>query len=467
MSGISLPHFPIAPSMAIGDGYLLQSESALAQAVTYAIERGAALGASEAIAMVSEQGGITLTVAGGKVEKAVREGHQSLRITVYAEGRTGVASTESLSRSAIDRVVEQAVAMARQLEPDPDAGLAERAALAWATPDVPLFAPSGQNAEELTQAALDIEGAALSAATHDELRVSEAGAASQDMRFALATSHGFCRTGSGSMQQRWCQTIAQRGDDMRQGSWSSTDRRLEGLQAAHDVGRIAAEKALGMLGSEGLSTRRSPVLVDASVASSLVRDMCRQLSGSAQFQRMTFLPDAMGKQLAAVHLTLAEDPFEPFGLASSSFDSEGVPGSRRAIVRSGMVEGLFLDTRMARKLGQASTGNAGGMRNLTLTSTTTQPGDDLMAMLRKLGTGLWLTRFLGGGSNPATGVYSQAAAGFWVKNGQVVRPVHGFTIAGNLQDMLKAIVAVGADVHREGAIRVGSLLLPDMQIAGR
>lgn len=453
--------------MASGDGYLLQSESTLAQAVTYAIERSAALGASEAIAMVSEQGGITLTVAGGKVETAVREGNQSLRITVYAEGRTGVASTESLSRSAIDRVVEQAAAMARQLEPDPDAGLADRAALAWATPDVPLFAPSGQNAEALTEAAMAIEAAALSTATRDQLRVSEAGAASQDMRFALATSQGFCRTGSGSMQQRWCQTIAQRGDDMRQGSWTSVDRRLVGLLPGADIGRIAAEKALGMLGAEGLATRRVPVLVDAPVAASLVRDMCGQLSGAAQFRRMTFLPDAVGKPLAASHLTLQEDPFEPYGLASSSFDSEGVPGTRRAIVRGGVVEGLFLDTRMARKLGLASTGNAGGMRNLTLTSTTTEAGDNLAAMLRKLGTGLWLTRFMGGGSNPATGVYSQAAAGFWVENGQVVRPVHGFTVAGNLQDMLKAIVAVGTDVHREGAIRVGSILLPDMQIAGR
>lgn len=453
--------------MASGDGYLLQSEGTLAEAVTYAIERSAALGVGEAIAMVSEQGGITLTVAGGKVETAVREGNQSLRITVYADGRTGVASTESLSRSAIDRVVEQAAAMARQLEPDADAGLADRAALAWETPAVPLFAPSNQSAEELTEAALAIEAAALATATADQLRVSEAGAASQDMRFALATSQGFCRTGSGSVQQRWCQTIAQRGDDMRQGHWSSSDRRLEGLLHGADVGRIAAEKALGMLGAEGLATRRVPVLVDAPVASSLVREMCRQLSGAAQFQRMTFLPDAIGKQLAASHLTLEEDPFEPYGLASSTFDSEGVPGSRRAVVRSGMVEGLFLDTRMARKLGRASTGNAGGMRNLTLTSALTEPGDNLAAMLRKLGTGLWLTRFMGGGSNPATGVYSQAAAGFWVENGQVVRPVHGFTVAGNLQDMLKAIVAVGADVHREGAIRVGSILLPDMQIAGR
>ena len=449
------------------DGYLLQSEGKLVDAVGYAIERSAAVGAGDAIAMVSEQAGISLTVAGGKVETAVREGHQSLRVTVYADGRTGVASTESLSRSAIERAVEQAAAMARQLERDPQAGLADRGALAWATPDVPLFAPSGHSAEDLTEAAMAIEDAALSTATRDEVRVSEAGAASQDMRFALATSQGFCRWGSGSVQRRWCQTIAQRGEDMRQGSWSSDDRRADRLRPAAEVGRIAAEKALGMLGAEGLSTRRVPVLLDAPVASSLVTDLCAQLSGSAQFRRMTFLPDAMGQPLAAPHLTLEEDPFEPYGLASAAFDSEGVAGARRAVLRAGVVEGLFLDTRLARKLGRASTGNASGMRNLTFTSSTTESGDDLPGMLRKLGTGLWLTRFMGGGSNPATGVYSRAAAGFWVENGQVVRPVHGFTVAGNLQDMLKAIVAVGTDVHRDGAIRVASILLPDLQIAGR
>lgn len=461
---------PTGPaSMDERDGYLLQSKDSLVDAVAYAIERSAAAGAGEALAMVSEQAGISLIVAGGKVETAVREGHQSLRVTVYADGRTGVASTESLSRSAIERAVEQAAAMARQLERDPDAGLADRDALAWETPDVPLFAPSGHSAEDLTDAAMAIEQAALSTstATHDEVRVSEAGAASQDMRFALATSQGFCRSGSSSVQRRWCQAIAQRGEDMRQSSWSSIQRRTDHLRPAAEVGRIAAEKALRMLGAEGLSTRRAPVLLDAPVATSLVFDLCAQLSGSAQFRRMTFVPDAMGQPLTAPHLTLEEDPFEPYGLASASFDSEGVAGARRAIVRAGVVEGLFLDTRLARKLGRASTGNAGGMRNLTLASTTTEPGDDLPGMLRRLGTGLWLTRFMGGGSNPATGVYSRAAAGFWVENGQVVRPVHGFTVAGNLKDMLKAIVAVGSDVHREGSIRVASILLPDLQIAGR
>ena len=450
-----------------GDTYLLQAEADLAKAATYAIEKSAALGAGGAIARVHEGGGISVTVAKAKVENAVREGSQSLQITIFENGRTGVASSESLSRAAIDRVVEQAIGMARQLEPDPEAGLPDRDALAWATPDVPLFAPSNHTAEDLTGAALAIEQAVIAMSTKDAVRVSEAGAASQDSRFALATSQGFCRTASSSVQHRWCQTIAQRGDEMKQGNWSSVDRQLGGLESDDDVGRRAAEQALDMLGAEGLATRRVPVLVDSTVAASLVRNMCTQLTGSSQFQRMTFLPDAVGQVIAAPHVTVVEDPFEPFGLASSAFDDEGVAGQRRNIVRDGVVAGLFLDTRMARKLRRVSTGNAGGMRNLSLLSSHTEPADDLAAMLRKMGTGLWLTRFMGGATNAATGVYSQAAAGFWVANGQVIGPVQGFTVAGNLQDMFKAIAAIGADVHRAGGIRTGSILLPDMQIAGR
>ncbi|MBB4611916.1 TldD/PmbA family protein [Novosphingobium taihuense] len=447
--------------------YLLQSEADLADAASYAIERSVALGAGGAVARVSEGGGISVTVARGEVENAVRDGNQSLQITVFEDGRTGMASSESLSRSAIDRVVEQAIGMARQLEPDPDACLADRDLLAWTTPEIAMFAPTGQSAQALTDAALAIEHAAVTTSTADSSRVSEAGASSQDMRFALATSHGFCRSWSSSAQHRWCQTIAQRGDEMKQGSWSSVDRQLGGLEPEEAIGRRAARKALDTLGAESLSTRRAPVLVDAPVASSLVRALCAQLTGTAQFQRMTFLPDAQGQVISASHLTLVEDPFEPFGLASAPFDEEGVAGERRDIVRDGVVTGLFLDTRMARKLRMQSTGNAGGMRNLSLVSKGTLPDDDIGAMLRKLGTGLWLTRIMGGATNPATGVYSQAAGGFWIENGEIVRPVHGFTIAGNLQEMFKSISAVGADIHRSGGIRVGSLLLPDMQIAGR
>ncbi|MBL0967339.1 MAG: hypothetical protein IBJ05_11055, partial [Blastomonas sp.] len=211
MSVSSLPRPGEASSSEMGDGYLLQSEADLAKAVAYAIERSGALGAAEAIAHVSEGGGIHIAVTNGQVETAVRDGNQSLRITVFENGRTGMASTESLSRSAIDRVVEQAISMSRQLEPDADAGLADTDILAWSTPGVQLFAPSNESAETLTEAALAIEAAALSIKTSDEVRVSEAGASSQDMRFAIATSQGFCRTGSGSIQRRWCQTIAQRG----------------------------------------------------------------------------------------------------------------------------------------------------------------------------------------------------------------------------------------------------------------
>lgn len=450
-----------------GDGYLLQSEADLAKAATYAIEKSAVLGAAEAMARVNETGGINVHVANNAVETAVRDGSQSLQITVYENGRTGSASTEALNRRAIDRAVEQAVAMARQLEPDEDAGLAERDMLAWDTPSVPMFAPSNHDALALTRAAMELEAAVLATPTPDRVRVTQAGAASQDMRSAIATSLGFCRTASGSVQERWCQTIAERGDEMVQSYWASTDRRLEGLEPNDYVGRQAAERTLAILGAQNLGTRRSPVLVDSTAGADLVGALCGQLTGMSQYRRMTFIPDAIGQTIAASHLTLVEDPFEPFGLASAAYDNEGVAGARRDIVKDGVVAGLFLDTRTSRKLRLTSTGNAGGMRNLRLASSLTNPADDLPAMLKKLGTGLWVTRFVGGGTNPATGAYSSAAAGFWVENGEVVGPVHGFTIAGNLKDMLLSISALGADVHRAGNIRTGSILLPELQIAGR
>ncbi len=467
MNVSSLSRAPAAEPRQGGDGYLLRTEADLAKLASYAIDKSAALGAAQAGAIVSEAGGINIQVANHAVETATRDGDQSLVVTVHQNGRTGSATTQALSREAIDKAVEQALAMATQLEPDEDAGLADRDALAWATPDVPLFAPSGSSAADLIQAALALEAAALGEATGDKVRVTQAGAASRDSRWALATSQGFCRTGGASMQSLWCQVIAERDKAMVQDHWMSVDRQYKGLDPESVVGRRAAQRALTRLGATTLSTRRAPVLIDATVAASLVRDLCAQLGGQAQYRRMTFLPDALGQTIAAPHLSLTEDPFEPFGLASAAFDDEGVAGKRRQVVEDGLVKGLFLGSRMARKLGLSSTGNAGGMRNLTLTSRDTRPGDDLDSMLRKLGTGLWLTRFMGGGVNPTTGAYSRAASGFWVENGQVVGPVEGFTVAGNLQAMLQAIIAVGADVHRSGGVRTGSVLLPDLQIAGR
>ena len=191
------------------------------------------------------------------------------------------------------------------------------------------------------------------------------------------------------------------------------------------------------------------------------------MTGAAQLRRATFLPDAVGQEAAARHVNIMEDPFEPYGLASATHDADGVAGVRRPIVEEGRVVGLFLDTLMARKLGMRSTGNAGGIRNITLSSRLTNSHDDVATMLRKMGRGLWLTEFLGGGVDPVTGVFSKAARGFWIENGAVICPVENFTVAGNVLEVLRGTVAVGADVYRDGPVRTGSILVDHLQIAGR
>ena len=136
------------------------------------------------------------------------------------------------------------------------------------------------------------------------------------------------------------------------------------------------------------------------------------------------------------------------------------------MVDRGRVEGYFLSSYSARKLGMKTTGNAGGSHNLAMSSRLTKPHDDLDAMLQKLGTGLFVTELMGQGVNYVTGDYSRGASGFWVENGQIAFPVQEITIAGNLKAMFKGITAIGADAYNYGAKSVGSILINRMKVAG-
>jgi len=136
------------------------------------------------------------------------------------------------------------------------------------------------------------------------------------------------------------------------------------------------------------------------------------------------------------------------------------------VLSEGVVQGYFLSTYSARKLGMRTTGHAGGSQNLLLTSRLTRPGDDLDAMLRKLGRGLFVIELMGQGVNYVTGDYSRGAAGFWVEGGRIAHPVNEITIAGNLRDMFMDIAAVGADAYTMGSKTLGSVLVRRMKVAG-
>jgi PmbA protein len=448
-------------------GYLLHDEATLSQFVVDAVGHARRLGMSQATAAAREVAGLTLRVKGGIPETTVRDGGQSLSVTVFDGGRTGTANSSTLTPRAIRTAVERAAAIARQVEPDDEAGPADLEWLARDPREVELYAPSGLSAAEIGTGAAMIEAAAVDAAAAHPARVMEAGAASHDSRWARAIGDDFCRSASASVQNRWCIVIAERDEVMARGAWKSNERRTERLLPDETIGATAVAHAVRKLGARAIETQTAPVLLDATVAGSLVREFCGGLFGAPQHQKSTFLADAMGRRVLAAHLDLVEDPFEPFGMASGACDSEGVAGMNRHVVRAGVVEGYFLSSRWARKLGRRSTGNADGTWNLSLASRMASGDDDLAAMLRRLDRGLWVTEFLGGRVNPVTGTYSKAAAGFWVEDGKAVFPVQDITIAGDLAAMLGQIRAVGADVHREGAIRSGSILLDEMKIAGR
>jgi PmbA protein len=253
---------------------------------------------------------------------------------------------------------------------------------------------------------------------------------------------------------------------MQRDAWYSSMRSAEELASPQAVGRYAAERALSRLKSRKIATVECPVLFESPLAAGLLGAFVQAVSGGALYRKSSFLLDSMGKRVLPKHIDIAEDPFVMGGKGSSPFDDEGVRVQARKVVDAGRVQGYFLSSYSARKLGMRTTGNAGGSHNLTLTSRLTRAGDDLDAMLQKLGTGLFVTELMGQGVNYVTGDYSRGASGFWVEKGRIAYPVHEITIAGNMKDMLKGIEAVGADTYNYGAKTVGSILINRMKVAG-
>lgn len=253
---------------------------------------------------------------------------------------------------------------------------------------------------------------------------------------------------------------------MQRDDWYSSKRAPQDLAKPEKIGRYAAERALARLSAKRLSTRRCPVLFEAPLAAGLLGAFVQAVSGGALYRKSTFLLDALGQAVFAPHVQIVEDPHIPGAMGSAPFDEEGVRTSRRELVRDGVVEGYFLSTYSARKLGMQTTGNAGGSHNLVMRSSLAKPTDTFKAMLRKLGTGLLVTELMGQGVNYVTGDYSRGASGYWVENGVIQHAVEEITIAGNLKQMFQQIVAIGNDTLVRGNKTVGSILIEEMTIAG-
>ncbi len=426
------------------------------------------LGASDAAAEASEASGLSVSVRKGDLENVERNRDKSLGVTVYLGQRRGNASTSDFSRDAIERTVQAAFDIARFTAEDPAAGLPDAGDIVSpgaAQRDLDLFHPWAINSSEAAHIARVAEDAAL----RTDKRISNSEGASvsaQQSHFFTAHTRGFRGGYASSRHTISVAPIAGKGEDMQRDYWYSSQRHPLELAEPTAVGRYAAERALSRLKARKIRTTECPVLFESPLAAGLLGALVQALSGSALYRKSSFLLDSLGQRVLPDHIDIREDPFVLRGKGSSPFDEEGVQVQARPVVEAGQVQGYFLSSYSARKLGLRTTGNAGGSHNLFLSSRLTRPQDDLKAMLEKLGTGLFVTELMGQGVNYVTGDYSRGASGFWVEKGQIAYPVQEITIAGNMKTMFQDMAAVGADAYNYGAKTVGSILISRMKLAG-
>jgi PmbA protein len=440
------------------------------QLVDHALAHAKKLGATDAGAEASEGCGLSVGVRKGELETVERNRDKSLGITVYVGHRRGNASILDFLGVVIEQTVQVVYDIARFTAADPVAGLPDAQDIAPPAShrDLDLFFPWALTSEEAARIALECEAAAF--ATHKRITNSEgAGVSAQQSHFFSAHTHGFRGGYASSRHSLSVAPIASlpgKNAEMQRDAWYSSMRNAADLAAPAAVGRYAAQRALSRLQARKIPTTECPVLFESPLAAGLLGMLTQALSGGALYRKSTFLLDSLGKIVLPKHIDVLEDPFTLRGKGSSPFDSEGVRVQARKVVDAGRIEGYFLSSYSARKLGMQTTGNAGGSHNLVMTSRRTKPGDDLDAMLKKLGTGLFVVELMGQGVNYVTGDYSRGASGFWVENGTIAFPVDEITIAGNLKTMLKGIEAVGADAYNYGAKTVGSILINRMKVAG-
>ena len=436
--------------------------------VDTALQHANKLGATDAAAEASEGCGLSVSVRKGELENVERNRDKGLSVSVYVGQRRGNASTSDFSRPAIEQTVAAAYDIARFTAEDPMAGLPDAADIAPASSsatDLDLFHPWAVSSEQAAELALRCEEAAFK--TDKNIRNSEgAGVSAQQSHFFSAHTHGFRGGYASSRHSMSVSPIAGSGDAMQRDAWYSSMLKAEDMASPKRIGRYAAERALSRLGARKISTRNCPVLFESPLAAGLLGAFVQAISGGALYRKSSFLLDSLGKQVLPKHIDIMEDPFIQRGKGSSPFDEEGVRVAARQVVEAGRVQGYFLSSYTARKLGMRTTGNAGGSHNLRFSSRLTQAGDDLDAMIEKLGRGLLVTELMGQGVNYVTGDYSRGASGFWVENGRIAYPVQEITIAGNMKTMLKDIQAVGADTYNYGAKTVGSILIGKMKVAG-
>ncbi|MCC2608042.1 metalloprotease PmbA [Planctobacterium marinum] len=420
-----------------------------------------AKGADSAEASISKVQGIAVATRLKEVETVEFTNDGGLGISVYVEGCKGSASTADLSKQALALTVEKAIQIARYTGEDPCAGLAEKELMVQDSMDLELYHPVDLDTDAGLKLALEAETAALDS----DPRINNSDGASYNANIGMkvyGNSHGINVGYPSSRYSLSCVMIAGDGDDMQRDYAYTVSREADKLQSAKEVGQQAAQNTLNRLGARKVQTCNVPVIIDKELAPSFIGHFVSAISGGSLYRKSSFLLDSKGQQVFPEWFEIQERPHIKRALASSFFDNEGVATHDMDIVTNGILNHYLFTSYSARKMGTKTNGHAGGIHNWLVKDT----GHSQAQLLKDMGTGLLVTELMGQGVNIVTGDYSRGAAGYWVENGVIQYPVHELTIAGNLKDILRNIVAVGTDTELRGSIFTGSLLLESMAVAG-
>ena len=440
---------------------LKAQEQELRQAVSFAVELATKAGASAEVA-VTKVSGLSVSARLQEIENVEFTNDGALGISVYMGQQKGNASTSDLSESAIKNAVEAALAIAKYTSPDDCTGLADKDLMAFNAPDLELYHAADVNVDKATELALQAEKAALEA---DERIINSNGASfnSHTGVKVYGNSHGMLQSYLSSRYSLSCSVIGGVEAALENDYEYTISREFDKLQSPIWVGENCAKKVVSRLNPQKLSTREVPVIFLNDVATGIISHFAAAISGGSLYRKSSFLLDHLGKQVLPDWFNISERPHLLRRLASTPFDSEGVRTQDREIVENGILQTYLVTSYSGKKLGMSSTGHAGGIHNWLVKPNLT---GGLTALLRQMGTGLLVTDVMGQGVNIVTGDYSRGASGFWVENGEIQYPVAEITIAGQLQDMLKNMVAVADDIEHRSNIQTGSILLDKMKISG-
>lgn len=431
------------------------------QIVTDMLDIAKELGASGAEVGLNSSIGLNVSVRKGDVETLEFNRDKALGITVYCGQCKGAASTTDISLESLRSTVSAAINLAKLTEADPFAGLADKQDLATEHKPLDLYHPWDIGVEEAIALAKQCEKAAMS---YDRKIVNSEGAtvSTAQAYHVYGNSHGFLGFYPTSRHSLSCSVIAQDHNGMERDYQYTLSRNATELEAAQKIGTEAAMRSLARLSAKKLPTQRLPVIFDAQIASGILNHFMNAISGGRLFRKTTFLLDSLNEQVFPEWVQLYERPHLLSGLGSAPFDGDGVRTTDKDLVKDGIVKSYILSAYSARKLGMQNTGNAGGVHNVFINT----GKDDLQGLFKRMGKGLYITELMGQGINLVTGDYSRGAAGFYIENGQIQYPVHEVTIASNLRQMFKNLLAVGNDVDKRSSIQTGSLLIDDMMLAG-